>query len=59
MKIMAECGIHVVQTPAEIGSTMKKAMKNMMTMMKMMTMTMMICQNYVNYLEQHQHIYFH
>ena len=26
MKIMAECGIHVVQTPAEIGSTMKKAM---------------------------------
>lgn len=27
MKIMAECGIHVVQTPAEIGSTMKKAMK--------------------------------
>jgi len=27
MKIMAECGLHVVQTPAEIGSTMKKAMK--------------------------------
>ncbi len=27
MKIMAECGIHVVQTPAEIGSTMKKAME--------------------------------
>ncbi len=26
MKIMADCGIHVVQTPAEIGSTMKKAM---------------------------------
>jgi len=26
MKIMEECGIHVVQTPAEIGSTMKKAM---------------------------------
>ena len=27
MKIMAECGIHVVQTPAEIGSTMKRAME--------------------------------
>jgi len=27
MKIMAECGLHVVQTPAEIGSTMKKAMQ--------------------------------
>jgi len=27
MKIMAECGIHVVATPAEIGSTMKKAMQ--------------------------------
>ncbi len=27
MKIMAECGLHVVQTPAEIGSTMKKAME--------------------------------
>jgi len=27
MKIMADCGIHVVQTPAEIGSTMKKAME--------------------------------
>jgi len=27
MKIMAECGIHVVATPAEIGSTMAKALK--------------------------------
>ncbi|MEM1123199.1 MAG: succinate--CoA ligase subunit alpha [Bacteroidota bacterium] len=27
MAIMEECGIHVVQTPAEIGSTMKKALK--------------------------------
>ena len=27
MKIMAECGITVVQTPAEIGSTMAKVMK--------------------------------
>jgi len=27
MKIMEECGLHVVATPAEIGSTMKKAMK--------------------------------
>lgn len=26
MKIMAECGIHVVQSPAEIGSTMLKAL---------------------------------
>ncbi len=26
MKIMAECGIHVVQSPAEIGVTMKKAL---------------------------------
>lgn len=24
MKIMAECGIHVVHSPAEIGETMKK-----------------------------------
>jgi succinyl-CoA synthetase alpha subunit len=27
MKIMAECGITVVQTPAEIGSTMAKVLK--------------------------------
>ena len=27
MKIMAECGIHVVQSPAEIGETMVKALK--------------------------------
>ena len=27
MKIMAECGIHVVQSPAEIGEMMVKAMK--------------------------------
>jgi len=27
MKIMAECGIHVVQSPAEIGATMKKVLK--------------------------------
>jgi succinyl-CoA synthetase alpha subunit len=27
MKIMAECGIHVVQSPAEIGATMVKALK--------------------------------
>jgi len=27
MKIMAECGIHVVQSPADIGETMAKAMK--------------------------------
>ena len=26
MKIMAECGIHVVQSPADIGSTMAKAL---------------------------------
>ena len=26
MQIMEECGIHVVQSPAEIGSTMKKAL---------------------------------
>ena len=26
MKIMAECGIHVVKSPAEIGETMKKVM---------------------------------
>jgi succinyl-CoA synthetase alpha subunit len=26
MKIMAECGIHVVSSPAEIGITMVKAM---------------------------------
>jgi succinyl-CoA synthetase alpha subunit len=26
MKIMAECGIHVVQSPADIGETMKKAL---------------------------------
>ncbi len=28
MKIMAECGIHVVQSPADIGETMIKALKN-------------------------------
>jgi succinyl-CoA synthetase alpha subunit len=28
MKIMAECGITVIQTPAEIGSTMAKVFKN-------------------------------
>jgi succinyl-CoA synthetase alpha subunit len=27
MKIMAECGITVVQTPAEIGATMAKVMR--------------------------------
>ena len=27
MKIMAECGITVIQTPAEIGSTMAKVFK--------------------------------
>ncbi len=27
MKIMAECGIHVVQSPAQIGETMAKALK--------------------------------
>ncbi len=27
MKIMAECGIHVVQSPAEIGATMVKALQ--------------------------------
>ncbi|HVD98303.1 MAG TPA: succinate--CoA ligase subunit alpha [Cytophagaceae bacterium] len=27
MKIMAECGIHVVQSPADIGETMVKALK--------------------------------
>lgn len=27
MKIMAECGIHVVNSPAEIGATMAKALK--------------------------------
>jgi succinyl-CoA synthetase alpha subunit len=27
MKIMAECGIHVVQSPADIGATMAKVMK--------------------------------
>jgi len=27
MKIMAECGIHVVQSPADIGETMAKAIK--------------------------------
>jgi succinyl-CoA synthetase alpha subunit len=27
MEIMAECGIHVVQSPAEIGITMKKALE--------------------------------
>lgn len=28
MRIMASCGIHVVQSPAEIGSTMLEALKN-------------------------------
>src|SRR5215218_8529056 len=28
MKIMAECGIHVVASPADIGSTMAEALKN-------------------------------
>lgn len=28
MKIMAECGIHVVNSPAEIGETMARALKN-------------------------------
>jgi succinyl-CoA synthetase alpha subunit len=28
MKIMAECGIHVVESPADIGETMIKALKN-------------------------------
>ena len=27
MEVMAACGIHVVETPAEIGSTMAKALK--------------------------------
>ena len=27
MKIMAECGIHVVNSPADIGATMYKALK--------------------------------
>ncbi len=27
MKIMAECGIHVVESPAEIGETMRKALQ--------------------------------
>jgi succinyl-CoA synthetase alpha subunit len=27
MKIMAECGVHVVKSPAEIGSTMVEALK--------------------------------
>jgi succinyl-CoA synthetase alpha subunit len=27
MKIMAECGIHVVQSPADIGATMAKVLK--------------------------------
>ncbi|MEM6879304.1 MAG: succinate--CoA ligase subunit alpha, partial [Bacteroidota bacterium] len=26
MKIMAECGIHVVSSPAEIGETMKRVL---------------------------------
>ena len=26
MKIMEECGLHVVQSPATIGETMKKAL---------------------------------
>jgi succinyl-CoA synthetase alpha subunit len=30
MKIMSECGIHVVQSPAEIGDTMLKALKKQM-----------------------------
>jgi succinyl-CoA synthetase alpha subunit len=29
MKIMGECGIHVVSSPADIGETMAKAMKSM------------------------------
>ena len=28
MQIMRECGIHVVESPADIGETMKKAMEN-------------------------------
>ena len=28
MKIMSECGIHVVASPANIGVTMKKALEN-------------------------------
>ena len=28
MKIMAECGIHVVNSPAQIGATMAKALQN-------------------------------
>ncbi len=28
MKIMGECGIHVVESPANIGTTMKKALNN-------------------------------
>jgi succinyl-CoA synthetase alpha subunit len=27
MKILGECGIHVVQSPADIGATMAKAIK--------------------------------
>jgi succinyl-CoA synthetase alpha subunit len=27
MKIMAECGIHVVSSPADIGATMAKILK--------------------------------
>ena len=27
MKVMAACGIHVVETPADIGSTMTQALK--------------------------------
>ena len=27
MRIMGECGIHVVQSPANIGSTMSKVLK--------------------------------
>ena len=27
MKIMAECGIHVVESPANIGQTMKDVLK--------------------------------
>ena len=26
MKVMAECGIHVVESPADIGETMQKAL---------------------------------
>jgi len=26
MKVMTECGIHVVESPADIGITMKKAL---------------------------------